>query len=335
MPNVVQSIKDNISITDYAQMLGYHVKEVTPGRWTLEEHDSVNINMDPEHPGQQRFIWNSRQMHGSVIDFAMAANGCSQEEAISELRRVLGGKSGEYWREKRSAAQRSQPIRAAPTALELPELGEKGMARIYAYLCKTRGLDSRLLGDLIHNKQLYQDGHGNAVFVGYDYDQKAKYCTFRGTLSEVSYRGEGRGSRKEIGFSMGLVGEQPTRLMVCEAPIDAISLASMLEHYGRDSHAYAYLALGGTAPNALMYHLEHHPQLKTIYLCQDSDAAGLASREKCRQLLKEKGFAGKIIDKLPVGKDFNEDLLQIRAAQKPQHTQQPSPAKEPVMAQPR
>ena len=32
-------------------------------------------------------------------------------------------------------------------------------------------------------------------------------------------------------------------------------LASMLEHYGRDSHAYAYLALGGTAPNALMYHL--------------------------------------------------------------------------------
>ena len=87
-------------------MLGYHVKEVTPGRWTLEEHDSVNINMDPEHPGRQRFIWNSRQMHGSVINFCNGSERLQPRRSDQRAAARTGDKSGEYWREKRSAAQR-------------------------------------------------------------------------------------------------------------------------------------------------------------------------------------------------------------------------------------
>lgn len=47
MPNITQSIKDNISITEYAERLGYHVRQVSAGRWTLDEHDSININWIP------------------------------------------------------------------------------------------------------------------------------------------------------------------------------------------------------------------------------------------------------------------------------------------------
>lgn len=43
MANITQSIKDNITITEYAEMLGYHVRQVSAARWTLEEHDSINI----------------------------------------------------------------------------------------------------------------------------------------------------------------------------------------------------------------------------------------------------------------------------------------------------
>lgn len=327
MPNITQSIKDNISITEYAERCGYHVQLVHEGRWTLAEHDSMNINLDPVHPGRQRFIWNSQGVSGSVIDFAMAVRGLSKEDAIHDLRDILCSRSAGEWEKIRQATQsRYAPIRAAPAALQLPEQAAGKPARIYAYLCKTRGLDPKVLSQLSSQKLLYQDTRGNAVFVGMDYDKQAKYCCYRGTLSDVSYRGEARGSKKEVGFSMGLVGEAPIRLMVCEAPIDAISLATMLNTYGRDSTQFAYLALGGTAPNALLYHLEHQPQLQTIYLCQDNDEAGATSRAKCRELLQQHGFTGRVIDKPPIGKDFNEDLLVLRSVQAPEQTQQQAAA---------
>lgn len=315
MANITQTIKDNITITEYAEMLGYHVRQVSATRWTLEEHDSININMDPKHPGRQRFIWNSQGVSGSVIDFAMVMRGLTQEEAISDLRRILGGRSGEYWREQRQQRQAAYQPRAAPAQLELPGRAQGRPARVFAYLNHSRGIDVKLISRLVQEKSLYQDERGNAVFVGYDYDGQARYCCYRGTLSEVSYRGEARGSQKTVGFSLGLVGADtsPARLMVFEAPIDALSAATMLERFGRKSENYAYLSLGGTAPNALEYHLQHHPQLQTIYLCQDNDDAGRRSREKCRELLQKAGFAGRVIDKLPIGKDFNEDLLALLA----------------------
>ena len=101
MANITQSIKDNITITEYAEMLGYHVRQVSADRWTLEEHDSININLDPKHPGRQRFLWNSQGAKGSVIDFAMALKGVTQAGAIAELRQMLGSHPGEYWKEVR------------------------------------------------------------------------------------------------------------------------------------------------------------------------------------------------------------------------------------------
>ena len=137
MANITQSIKDNISITDYAERLGFHVRQVSADRWTLEEHDSININLDPRHPGRQRFIWNSQGIDGSVIDFAMAMKGISQAEAIADLRRVLGHQSGEYWREKREKRQAAYQPRAAPKELELPERAAGNPARVFAYLAKS------------------------------------------------------------------------------------------------------------------------------------------------------------------------------------------------------
>ena len=37
MANITQTIKDNITITEYAEMLGYHVRQVSATRWTLED----------------------------------------------------------------------------------------------------------------------------------------------------------------------------------------------------------------------------------------------------------------------------------------------------------
>ena len=61
------------------------------------------------------------------------------------------------------------------------------------------------------------------------------------------------------------------------------------------------------------YHLEHHPEIQRFYLAQDNDEAGNRSRLHVRELLLDKGFAGKIIDKVPPtpGRDWNRELQSI------------------------
>lgn len=325
MSDLTRAIKDNISITAYAALQGYDVVETLPGRrWGLAEHDSVVITPDPQNPQRQRFYWNSRQQSGSVIDFAMALKNITADEAISELRLQLHEKTVKEWKALRPA----QTEKAAAKEFAPPPKGTEGKKRLYAYLCKQRGIEPSIVHQLVQQKMLYQDDKGNAVFLGNDYTGAAQYAFVRGTLSEVSYRKESPGSRKEVGFSMNLVDAAPTKLVVCEAAIDALSFASMLEICGKDYQDFGYLSLGGTGVHALRYHLEHHPQLETIYLCQDNDAAGAKSRAACMELLAEKGFAGQVIEKVPMGKDYNEMLLAMRNEQllQQQHSEPLTPA---------
>lgn len=42
------------------------------------------------------------------------------------------------------------------------------MRKVFAYLIKTRQISQNVVQDMVHRKMLYQDNHGNCVFVGYD-----------------------------------------------------------------------------------------------------------------------------------------------------------------------
>lgn len=307
---IVQSIKENISILYCAEMLGYHPVQCRGNqfRWSLKEHDSLVINLDSN--GRQRFIWNSRGIHGSVIDFYMAMTGVDQKKAIQDLGNTLKEKSVSCWNSFKRMEQ-IPPKPAVPQDLQLPEF-TKDCRRMYAYLCQTRKIDAQIVTALVKQRLLYQDTRGNVVFTGKNPEtDKIEYACLRGTLSDKQYRGEVLGSKKEVGFQFHL-GENPTKVFVCESPIDAMSVASILLQYHCSLEQYIFLSLGGTSVNALRYHLEKNPQINMVYLCQDNDAAGEKSRQKARETLEEMGFAGKIIDKLPQNKDFNEDLIALK-----------------------
>lgn len=62
--NLTNAIKEKISITEYAAMLGYHVKQISSDRYTLLEHDSMAIKFDKS--GMEYFIWNSRGIGGII-----------------------------------------------------------------------------------------------------------------------------------------------------------------------------------------------------------------------------------------------------------------------------
>lgn len=321
---LTQSIKENITILHCAELLGYHPVQRRGNTlsWTLQEHDSLVITLDSNQ--HQRFIWNSQRLYGSVIDFYMAMTGADLQKTLHELGNLLKSRSISSWNVERSAERKTyERVETNQSeGLQLPEKSHNGYRRAYAYLIKSRGLNPKLVSELFEQKILYQDALGNAVFVGTSpQTNHPEYASVRGTLSERVFRKDVMGSKKEISFHFNLYREPPpSKLFVCEAPIDAMSIASALMHYRVGLEQYGFLSLGGVSLNALEYHLKHSPQIKTIYLCQDNDEAGNQSRQAAVDYLVKNGFEGKIVEKPPICKDFNEDLLQIH--QRSMHTEQ-------------
>ena len=194
---------------------------------------------------------------------------------------------------------------------ELPEKADNDK-RVFAYLTKARCIDPTIVRYALKNKLIYQEAvKGNCCFVGYDKDNNPKYCTKRGTNSNVQFRGEVGGSDKKIGWKMTGVGENP-RLYIFEAPIDAMSHASIYLWNGMDWKKDTRLALGGCSPLALETELANR-QYKSLIICSDNDAAGNQLAEKIKE---QYGDEYKVVRKTPLAKDWNEDLTNMRDLEK-------------------
>ena len=135
------------------QQLGYHVKQISSDRYTLLEHDSMAIKFDKS--GMEYFIWNSRGIGGSVIDFAMAIHDVDKETAIKTLRNYLHSRTPEQIDD----TNRRKKIQAAhsmkPKSLEMPPPCEGAFRKVYAYLSKSRGIEAEIVSSLMKNRQLY------------------------------------------------------------------------------------------------------------------------------------------------------------------------------------
>ena len=77
-----------------------------------------------------------------------------------------------------------------------------------------------------------------------------------------------KGSDKAFNFCYRGEGE---RLFVFEAPIDLLSFLCLFK---KDWQKQSYLALGGVGEKALLRFLSDRPNIKTVFLCLDSDEAG-------------------------------------------------------------
>ena len=313
--DLIQMIKKDVRITEYAQSCGYTLLRVG-SKYTLKEHDSVRI--DPE---QNLFIrYSNRQQAGSIIDFVMWVDQVSQREAICKLRSMF-----QY------ANYPSRPAVSVPRipkqkVMELPKAAEGQYKRVFAYLSRTRQIDPSIISEMIKRKLLYEDERHNCVFVGYTHDGAPGFATKRSTSTTYVYRGDVPGSKKEVGF---FVNNEAPALFVVEAPIDALSIMDLLRSNGRDPKDFSYLALGGVTDKALRYHLTgpEHEKIKKIYLATDNDKAGNEARKELRETLRELGFSGQVLDKLPIKKDWNEDLI---AKKDPHRAREPAPQKLPI-----
>ena len=79
--------------------------------------------------------------------------------------------------------------------------------------------------------------------------------------------------------------------------------------YFYGTEAEQYLALGGVGEKALLRFLSDRPNIKTVYLCLDSDQAGSDACSRLAELVPEGLTVHRLV---PLYKDWNE-VLQHRA----------------------
>lgn len=305
---IAEVVKRDIPILEYAQYKGYEVKRVGHDEYTLKVHDSIRIDS-----ARNLCYRHTTGEGGSIIDFEMMLEHVDAHQALSNLREYLLGRKPYLEAQINEAAATITPARNGNTEkkeLRLPEAVQGRYNRVFAYLNKTRGIDKEIISDFIHRNMLYEDKNHNCIFVGYDRDNNAAYAMRHGTLTEKSFKGDIGGSRKNVGW---YVDNKSPALFVSEAVIDSMSIMTLLKMNDIDPKKYNYLSLGGISEKALLYHLKGSP-VNRVYLALDNDEAGAQGKSRIREALKESGFQGKVINKTPLNKDFNDDLRSLRQA---------------------
>ncbi len=290
---------NNADLVSYLGGCGGHVKKVgstyqyvyTDGSGT---HDSVTI-----HGG--KWYDHKNQRGGYAVKFLQEFLNFSFQDAVVEL---LGG---------HCSAQTVSSPGAAPESVvkpfELPE-PNSNMRRVFAYLTKQRFIDPQIISHFAHEHKIYEDGkYHNAVFVGMDENGTPKQASVRSTISFGKiFRLTVANSDTKYSFShFGNDG----KLFVFEAPIDMLSFITL---YQKDWKDHSYIAMNGVYESAILKALENHSELKSVYLCTDSDEGGIEAAERLRDILREHGYTD-IFRIMPQQKDWNECLKQCYGAE--------------------
>ncbi len=299
-------IKDHVRIVDYAREMGFTL--VRTGRYySLKEHDSVRI--DP----QRNCFWRNSvpgktggAFGGSVIDFVMEFNRLSLGEAIRLLERRVPGTAVEAMGNRQGEnLENVSGTNGDGTVLKLPGK-DNNMRKVFAYLVKTRCIRQEIVQEMVNRRQLYQDTHGNCVFLSYESgeDGKAVFACRRGTNTLKPFYGDVEGCDYSKCFYFD---NQAERLYVAESVIDAMSIMTIrFPEYQK----WNYLALGGTGKWMAVMNYMTDPALKEIWIGTDNDKSGQEAVRIISENVRKRRSDLTIITDLPVkGKDWNEVLV--------------------------
>lgn len=294
---VHDAITQNVQIVSYAQELGYTL--VRKGKYyTLKEHDSVRI--DPE----KNCFWRNSiggdgksSLGGSVIDFAVHFSGQSIKDVMQDFAARVEGKGMNL-----TMSTPKITVKERDT-FNLPPKA-KDMRRVYAYLIKSRYLDTDIVQEMVDKKMLYQDLKGNCVFVSYDKEQPVFAC-LRGTNTEKRFVGDVANCNYSKGF---YIDNHSDKLIVTESVINAMSIMSILNAKGIDHRQYDYMPMAGASKfEALVKHLHDEPK-KEIYLALDNDESGRKNSDIIKQILDQESMTLGVYEWISDFNDWNDEL---------------------------
>ena len=273
----------------------------TGREYCTRSHDSLIITIS-----NGKFHWYSHDVGGNnAIDYLTKVEGMDFVSAVRLLNEMTPAPVSVQLAKTIPVNQNT------PRKFELPAPDRNAEAAA-AYLMH-RGISAKVLRYCISNGILYQTTRGNyrnCVFVGKDENGVPRSAFQRGC--QGSFRGDVAGSQKQYGFLIPAESENCDTVEIYEAPIDAMSGAT-LRQYKHDSpwRSVHYLALGGLNHQPIDYFLQQHPEVKRVSLCFDRDDPGRNFTKIVAKRLAERGY---IIQDTPpaIGKDYNDYLLAAR-----------------------
>lgn len=274
------------------------------------EHDSLVYTGTGKY-----WYWNSRGRSINALDYLMEIRGHNLTDAVHHLL------ASDVQQDALPAASLSNKQKQTEKSeFVLPKARPCALAMI-PYLQK-RGISNEVIKRCMQTGILYEARYGGepvCVFVGRDEQAEARFACIRGTHGKL--RKDIAGSDKRFSFCYPPQAPGSRQLAVFEAPIDALSHATLQQRDGWQWNGYR-LALCGTSPIALYAFLERHPEINRIVLHMDNDRAGVLNARKIKAAMQQKKSYRHIrvsVNPPRCGKDYNDKLLH-HIEQSPKHS---------------
>lgn len=224
--------------------------------------------------GQKFFNHESGEGGGGAFDLVMHIHDCTYSEALAWLRDEFDPAAAINAATESARLRAQAAIQKAPAApFRAPVHIEMHWQRVRHYLSAVRGLAVSLIDKMRQDGWLGADARANAYFIKTE-GNKIVAVELKGT-GKSTYSGS-RGRSSEGVFPV-LGGKR--KLVVCEAPIDAISYVQLHP----DCSA---IATGGTGKwrAAMPFLLKHQDEYDSLACASDNDDAG-------REMAKNYGIA--------------------------------------------
>lgn len=269
--------------------------------YCTKEHDSLKIS-------NGLWCWNSRGIGGkSAIKYLTDVKGYSFIDAVKIIveKEKLQQPVGAIAPKKKRVYNLKLPPKS-PTDDKVKE-----------YLTG-RGIDESIIDYCLEHNLIFESlPYHNAVFVGFNEQNKPKYAAFRATENK-RIMGECAGSDKLYSFKLT---NDNSNIHLFESAIDLLSYATLVKMHGKDWQNVSMISLAGVytpkekieeskIPKALVTYLKTHPYIEKIYLHLDSDYAGRLATKTLKIILPTEYPNIEIVDNpVPRGKDVNDFLL--------------------------
>ena len=306
---------------------------------STEEHDSIVIWED-----ENKYHRYSNGNGGDAVAFMMEFSGIAESDLnkhdqVNECIRIL---------EQRLKINPELAVQQVRYKREMPKfvMPEKAdtTRKVRDYLCKTRGIEERIVDKWIDEGLLFQEAgkYGNCVFISRDENGKPVYGVKRSADPARKFVVDVEGSDYSRGFFIPGKMDSYTKmkdinasehkiLFVTEAVIDLMSLQSLylrrrdyeLRHQGkldcepedyenRFLNSNWYSLNGCRKYDGLLNTIASHEGIKDIFLALDNDEAGRNASRAIKDEI-QKRFPDRKIDvsiRVPPteGHDWNDEL---------------------------
>ena len=264
------------------------------------DHIVIKVQAD----GAYTFFSPTSDRKGSIYDFIMWQENCDFQGAAEKIRYLLG-----------QQLERSFQATPSPEHKKFDrEAVKKLKVMSFSKYLESRGIHDTLLQHGRFKGTILIDEHNNAVFPHCKDSQIVGYVK-----KNYKFSGFSEGGEKLLWKSNQF--PEDTRLVVCEAAIDALSFATMLsenpKHKERFYHTRFISIDGGMSPaaeNALRSEVAAMPEKAVIEAAFDNDSQGEKYTAKLQQICTE-CKREMTVARPKQKKDWNEVLQSYRERQ--------------------